>query len=31
MLAPLIGVDPADINVAIDSNPGSRYDLVRVA
>jgi penicillin-binding protein 2 len=30
-LAALVGVDPADINVAIDSNPGSRYDLVRVA
>ena len=24
-------IDPADINVAIDSNPGSRFDLVRVA
>jgi penicillin-binding protein 2 len=30
-LAALIGMDPADINVAIDSNPGSRYDTVRVA
>jgi penicillin-binding protein 2 len=30
-LAGLIGMDPADINVAIDSNPGSRFDLVRVA
>jgi penicillin-binding protein 2 len=30
-LATLIGRDPADINIAIDSNPGSRYDLVRVA
>lgn len=30
-LASLIGADPADINVAIDSNPGSRFDLVRVA
>lgn len=30
-LAALIGKDPADINVALDSNPGSRYDLVRVA
>lgn len=30
-LATLVGVDPAEINVAIDSNPGSRYDLVRVA
>jgi penicillin-binding protein 2 len=30
-LGALIGADPADINVAIDSNPGSRFDLVRVA
>ena len=30
-LATLVGEDPSDINVAIDSNPGSRYDLVRVA
>ncbi len=30
-LAALVGADPSDINVAIDSNPGSRYDLVRVA
>ena len=30
-LAALLGTDPSDINVAIDSNPGSRYDLVRVA
>ena len=30
-LASLIGADPSDINVAIDSNPGSRFDLVRVA
>jgi penicillin-binding protein 2 len=30
-LAALIGADPTDINIAIDSNPGSRYDLVRVA
>ncbi|HET9851361.1 MAG TPA: penicillin-binding protein 2 [Candidatus Limnocylindrales bacterium] len=30
-LAALIGMDPADINVALDSNPGSRYDPVRVA
>ena len=30
-LASLIGADPAEINIAIDSNPGSRYDLVRVA
>jgi penicillin-binding protein 2 len=29
-LATLIGADPTDINIAIDSNPGSRYDLVRV-
>lgn len=30
-LAALVGTDPADINVAIDSGPGSRYDSVRVA
>ena len=30
-LAALIGADPTEINVAIDSNPGSRFDLVRVA
>jgi penicillin-binding protein 2 len=30
-LGGLIGMDPADINAAIDSNPGSRYDSVRVA
>jgi penicillin-binding protein 2 len=30
-LSKLVGVDPADINIAIDSNPGSRYDSVRVA
>jgi len=30
-LGALLGVSPADINVAIDSNPGSRFDLVRVA
>jgi penicillin-binding protein 2 len=30
-LAALLGKDPTDINIAIDSNPGSRYDLVRVA
>jgi penicillin-binding protein 2 len=30
-LASLLGMDPADINQAIDSNPGSRFDLVRVA
>ena len=29
--ATLIGMDPAEINAAIDSNPGSRYDSVRVA
>jgi len=31
LLGSLIGMDPADINVAIDSNPGSRYDSIRVA
>jgi penicillin-binding protein 2 len=31
MLAGLVKMDPSDINVAIDSNPGSRFDLVRVA
>ena len=30
-LAGLLGLLPADVNVAIDSNPGSRFDLVRVA
>lgn len=30
-LAGLLNMDPADINGAIDSNPGSRFDLVRVA
>ena len=30
-LGALIGMDPAEINAAIDSNPGSRYDSVRVA
>jgi len=30
-LATLLHIDPADINGAIDSNPGSRFDLVRVA
>jgi penicillin-binding protein 2 len=30
-LAALVGMDPTEINVAIDSNPGSRYDTVRVA
>jgi penicillin-binding protein 2 len=30
-LASLVGMDPADVNIAIDSNPGSRFDLVRVA
>lgn len=30
-LAGLLGMDPGDINAAIDSNPGSRFDLVRIA
>ncbi|MBK5287874.1 MAG: penicillin-binding protein 2, partial [Acidimicrobiia bacterium] len=30
-LAILLNMDPADINVAIDANPGSRFELVRVA
>ena len=30
-LAALVGIDPVDINIAIDSNPGSRFDAVRVA
>jgi penicillin-binding protein 2 len=30
-LAALLSMDPADINEAIDSNPGSRFDLVRIA
>jgi penicillin-binding protein 2 len=30
-LSALLGLQPADINVAIDSNPGSRFDLVRIA
>lgn len=30
-LATLLKMDPGDINAAIDSNPGSRFDLVRVA
>jgi penicillin-binding protein 2 len=30
-LGALIGMDPTDINTEIDSNPGSRYDSVRVA
>ncbi|MFL5928918.1 MAG: penicillin-binding transpeptidase domain-containing protein, partial [Gaiellaceae bacterium] len=30
-VATLVGMDPADINEAIDANPGSRFDLVRVA
>jgi penicillin-binding protein 2 len=30
-LGALVGKDPTDINIEIDSNPGSRYDLVRVA
>ena len=29
-LGALLGLAPADINVAIDSNPGSRFDLVRI-
>lgn len=29
-LAGLLQMDPADINVAIDSNPGSTFDLVRI-
>ncbi|NJD27070.1 MAG: penicillin-binding protein 2 [Chloroflexi bacterium] len=31
LLGSLIGMDPTDINITIDSNPGSRYDSVRVA
>jgi penicillin-binding protein 2 len=31
LLGSLVGMDPSDINVVIDSNPGSRYDTVRVA
>jgi penicillin-binding protein 2 len=30
-LAPLVGKDPAEIIATIDGNPGSRFDLVRVA
>jgi penicillin-binding protein 2 len=30
-LSALLGLDPADINMAIDGNPGSRFDLVRIA
>ena len=30
-LAAMIGIDPAGINTAIDSNPGSSFDLVRIA
>ena len=30
-LGTLLDMDPTDINVAIDSNPGSRYDTVRIA
>ncbi len=30
-LASLLNMDPTDINVAIDQNPGSNFDLVRVA
>jgi penicillin-binding protein 2 len=30
-LAALLTMDPADINEAMDANPGSRFDLVRVA
>ena len=30
-LGSLLHIDPADINAALDSNPGSRYDSVRVA
>jgi penicillin-binding protein 2 len=30
-LAALIGMDPVDINTSIDGNPGSAFDLVRVA
>ena len=31
LLGSLIGMEPTDINVVIDSNPGSRYDSIRVA
>lgn len=30
-LAALLAIDPAEINVRIDRNPGSRFDLVRIA
>ncbi len=30
-LGGLLGMDPAEINAAIDANPGSRFDLVRIA
>jgi penicillin-binding protein 2 len=30
-LSALLAIDAADINVSIDTNPGSRFDLVRVA
>jgi penicillin-binding protein 2 len=30
-LSALLGIDAADINLTIDSNPGSRFDLVRIA
>jgi len=30
-LAKLLKIDPADINASIDGNPGSRFDLVRIA
>ena len=30
-LAAMIGIDPAEINATIDSNPGSSFDLVRIA
>ncbi len=30
-LAALLNLDPADINISIDANPGSRFDLVRIA
>lgn len=30
-LAALLSIDPSDINTSIDSNPGSTFDLVRIA
>ncbi len=30
-LSVLVGIDPATINATIDANPGSRFDLVRIA